>query len=60
MTWSNLHKHVNWLNTTLIIFVPMCGLVASYWVPLQMKTLVFAVAYYFYTGLGITAGMLPT
>lgn len=57
MTWKNWYKHINWLNTTLIVFVPMLGLVAAYWVPLQWKTLAFAVIYYFNTGLGITAGM---
>ncbi|KAK1766746.1 hypothetical protein QBC33DRAFT_587981 [Phialemonium atrogriseum] len=56
ITLSNWHKHVNWLNTTLIVFVPICGLVGAYWVPLYLKTLIFAVVYYFYTGLGITAG----
>lgn len=56
ITWENWYKHVNWLNTFFIIFVPMLGLIGSYWVPLQMKTLAFSVAYYYYTGLGITAG----
>jgi stearoyl-CoA desaturase (delta-9 desaturase) len=56
MTWSNWHQHVNWLNTTFIVFVPLIGLVSSYWVPLHLKTLVFSVIYYFGTGLGITAG----
>jgi stearoyl-CoA desaturase (Delta-9 desaturase) len=59
MTWDNWYQHINWLNTTLIIFIPMMGLVASYWVPLQWKTAVFAVIYYFNTGLGITAGKSP-
>jgi stearoyl-CoA desaturase (delta-9 desaturase) len=56
ITWGNWYKHVNWLNTFFIIGVPMLGLIGAYWVPLQMKTLVFSVLYYFYTGLGITAG----
>ena len=56
MTWANWAQHVNWLNTILIIFVPLTGLVYSYWVPMQLKTMAFAVAYYFYAGLGITAG----
>lgn len=57
MTWRNWYKHVDWLNVTLIIIVPMIGLIASLWVPLQFKTAVWAVAYYYFTGLGITAGM---
>jgi stearoyl-CoA desaturase (delta-9 desaturase) len=56
MTWSNWYQHVNWLNTVLLIFVPIIGLIVSHWVPLQWKTAVFAVVYYFNTGVGITAG----
>lgn len=59
MTWRNWYKHVDWLNVTLIIIVPLIGLIASLWVPLQFKTAVWSVAYYYFTGLGITAGMLP-
>jgi stearoyl-CoA desaturase (delta-9 desaturase) len=57
ITKSNWYKHVNWLNVTLIVGVPVYGLIAAYWTPLQWKTAVWAVAYYFMTGLGITAGM---
>lgn len=56
MTWSNLHKHINWLNTTFIVFIPMIGFISTYWVRLQWYTAIFAVIYYFNTGLGITAG----
>lgn len=57
MTMKNWHRHINWLNTTFILFVPLCGLISTYWVPLQYKTAIWAVVYYFNTGLGITAGM---
>jgi len=57
MTMRNWHKHINWLNTTFILLIPMCGMVASHWVPLRLATLLFAFTYYFNTGLGITAGM---
>lgn len=56
LTWSNWHKHVNWLNTTLIVFIPLIGFISAYWVPLHLYTAIFAVIYYFHTGLGITAG----
>ncbi|KZL64756.1 acyl-CoA desaturase, partial [Colletotrichum tofieldiae] len=56
VTLANWHKHVNWLNTTFILIVPLVGFICSYWIPLTWKTAVFAVIYYFNTGLGITAG----
>jgi stearoyl-CoA desaturase (delta-9 desaturase) len=34
----------------------MAGLVATHWVPLRLPTAIWAVVYYFLTGLGITAG----
>ena len=56
LTRHNWYKHVNWLNITLIIGVPIYGMVAAYWTPLQWKTAVWAFVYYFLTGLGITGG----
>jgi len=56
ITWSNWYQHVNWLNCTFIGFIPLSGLVASAFTPLKWQTLVWAVFYYFCTGLGITAG----
>lgn len=56
MTWKNIHQHINWLNTTLVVIVPMIGFISAYWVPLHLKTAIFAVIYYVHTGLGITAG----
>ena len=60
MTWSNWHKHINWINTYFIVVVPLIGLISSYWVPLKLSTAIFAVVYYFNTGLGITAGEYPS
>lgn len=56
ITKSNWYKHVNWLNVTFIVGVPIYGMIQAWWVPLQLKTLVFSVLYYFATGMGITAG----
>ncbi|KAI4603160.1 stearoyl-CoA 9-desaturase [Pestalotiopsis sp. 9143b] len=56
ITWGNWYKHVNWLNVTFIIGVPLAGCVAAYWTPLHLYTAIFSVIYYFNTGLGITAG----
>ncbi|PVH70539.1 hypothetical protein DL98DRAFT_597744 [Cadophora sp. DSE1049] len=55
-TRSTWYKHVNWLNVTLIVGLLMYGLIATYWTPLQLKTATWAIAYYFITSLGITAG----
>ena len=58
ITKSNWYKHVNWLNVSLIVGIPLYGLIQAIWTPLRLKTALFAVAYYFMTGLGITAGQL--
>ncbi len=51
---QNWYQHVNWLNTLFILVIPAAGLISSYWVSMQFKTAVFAVAYYFFAGLGIS------
>jgi stearoyl-CoA desaturase (delta-9 desaturase) len=56
MTRQNWYKHINWLNVVLILGVPLSGCIQAFWVPLQLKTAIWAVIYYFFTGLGITAG----
>ncbi|GLA10366.1 stearoyl-CoA 9-desaturase, partial [Aspergillus niger] len=55
LTWNNWHKHVNWLNVFFIIGIHLYGCVQALWVPLQVKTAVWMILYYFFTGLGITA-----
>ena len=57
ITVANWYQHVNWLNTTFIIFIPLIGLVSSYWIELQYKTAIFAVSYYFFAGLGISRSL---
>jgi Fatty acid desaturase len=56
ITRSNWYKHINWLNVTLIILIPLYGCIGAFWVPLHLKTAVWSVLYYFATALGITAG----
>ncbi|KAI9671074.1 MAG: stearoyl-CoA 9-desaturase [Alyxoria varia] len=56
MTRKNWHHHVNWLNVILIVGVPLFGCIQAIWTPRVLKTAIFAVLYYFCTGLGITAG----
>jgi hypothetical protein len=55
-TWANWHKHINWLNTNTVIVLPIIGIIAAFYTPLQQETFFAAIAYYFITGLGITAG----
>jgi len=58
-TLSNWHKHLNWLHVFILVGVPLLGLYGCFTTPVNIKTAVWAVIYYFMTGLGITAGMLP-
>jgi stearoyl-CoA desaturase (delta-9 desaturase) len=58
-TLSNWYRKINWINTTFVIFIPFSGLIAAYWTPLHRYTAIWAVVYYFNTGLGITGGEFP-
>lgn len=60
MTRSNWYKHVNWLNVFLILGIPFYGCIQAMWTPLQLKTAIWAVVYYYFTGIGITAGKSST
>jgi stearoyl-CoA desaturase (delta-9 desaturase) len=53
---KNWYKHINWLNVTLIIVIPVMGCTAAVFTPLNVKTAVLALLYYAMTGMGITAG----
>lgn len=56
ITIDNWWKHVNWLNCAFIFGIPLIGCIIALWTPLQLKTAIWAVMYYFFTGFGITAG----
>lgn len=43
MTWKNWYKHIDWLSTSFILIIPAIGLISTYWVPLQLKTAIWAV-----------------
>jgi len=51
-----LWQRLNYIHVAILTFVPLASLYALFFVPLQWKTALFAVAYYFFTGFGITAG----
>ncbi|OJD37976.1 acyl-desaturase [Diplodia corticola] len=45
MTAWNWPKHVNWLNVFMTVLIPLAGCVAAFYVPLQLKTAIFAYVY---------------
>jgi stearoyl-CoA desaturase (delta-9 desaturase) len=49
-------KRLNWLHVPLLTLTPIIGLYGVFTAPLDWRTYLFAVVYYFFTGLGITAG----
>jgi hypothetical protein len=50
--WSQL----NWLHTPLLLFTPLIAAYGLWYWTFNWRTLLFAVGYYFFSGLGITAG----
>ncbi|KAJ5711957.1 hypothetical protein N7488_006113 [Penicillium malachiteum] len=56
ITLFNWYRHVNWINISLILVVPIFGCIAAFFTELQPATAAWAILYYFWTGLGITAG----
>lgn len=55
-TRQNWHKKINWLNTTLVVLVPLFGLCMTYSTPLRLPTFLWSVFYYGATAFGITGG----
>lgn len=55
-TLQNWHKHINWINSTIVVIIPVIGFLLAPFTHLYWKTAVLALLYYVYTGLGITAG----
>lgn len=55
-TWDNWHKHINWLNFALVLFIPSVAMVSSYWVKPTWQTLGLALFLYTLSGVSITAG----
>jgi len=50
--WNNIVNELNWLNVAIITIPPFLSAYAILCVPLQTKTLLFCIFYYFVTGLG--------
>ncbi|KAJ6468120.1 hypothetical protein C8R47DRAFT_809047 [Mycena vitilis] len=56
ITFNNLLSELNWIAVAVLTLPPIMGAVGAYYTKLRWETAVFSVLYYFYTGLGITAG----
>ncbi|ORX81221.1 hypothetical protein K493DRAFT_242094 [Basidiobolus meristosporus CBS 931.73] len=51
-----LHKRIHWVHTILLTATPLIALYGFLTTPIVSKTMVWAVVYYFMTGIGITGG----
>lgn len=56
ITWSNLHKNINWVSAIVLTTVPILSFYGALTTRLSWQTALWSIAYYFFTGLGITAG----
>ncbi|ORX33913.1 putative stearoyl-CoA 9-desaturase [Kockovaella imperatae] len=56
VTWKNLFWNIQWISFLAITVTPTIALYGFFTTPLQRKTLIWSVIYYYITGLGITAG----
>lgn len=58
MPWTvrNWYQHIDWLNTHTILTLPLIGIFLAPFTPLRTPTAICAIAFYFMTGLGVTAG----
>jgi stearoyl-CoA desaturase (delta-9 desaturase) len=54
--FGELLKQLNWVNVTILFGLPIISLVGLFSTPLRWQTALLAFVYYFFTGLGITAG----
>ncbi|KAI0659273.1 delta 9-fatty acid desaturase protein [Cubamyces menziesii] len=54
--WNNWWKELNYLSLTILTVTPAIAIWGAFHVPLMWQTAAFSVLYYFFTGLGITAG----
>ncbi|KAJ7115559.1 delta 9-fatty acid desaturase [Mycena crocata] len=56
ITWHNLAGELNWFNVVVFTTIPAMGIVGACLTRLRWETALFSVLYYYFTGLGITAG----
>jgi stearoyl-CoA desaturase (delta-9 desaturase) len=51
-----LAPRINWLHVVFLFIAPIIGFTGAYYTKLTTKTMVWALFYYIFSGLGITAG----
>ncbi|KAF7326369.1 Acyl-CoA desaturase [Mycena venus] len=56
ITWNNFLSELNWLNVAILGLTPVLSIIGAYHTKLRWETALFSVFYYYFTGLGITAG----
>ncbi|KAI0765152.1 delta 9-fatty acid desaturase protein [Fomes fomentarius] len=56
ISWDNWWKELNYLSLAVLTVTPAIAIYGAFNVRLRWETAVFSVFYYFFTGLGITAG----
>jgi len=56
VTLWNWWKFINWIHTIFLFGTPILTVYSLLTIELQTKTLIWAIIYYYLTGLGITAG----
>jgi stearoyl-CoA desaturase (delta-9 desaturase) len=56
LSWSNFRTELNWVNVVILLGLPVAALYGLLTTRLRWETAAFGVFYYFFTGLGITAG----
>lgn len=56
LSWNNFWSELNYISIAVLTITPSIAIWGIMNVPLQWKTFLFSVLYYFITGLGITAG----
>ncbi|KEI42080.1 uncharacterized protein L969DRAFT_83942 [Mixia osmundae IAM 14324] len=56
ITWQNWYKEINVISTLALTVVPMIAIYGCFTTKLTWQTALWSLAYYQWTGLGITAG----
>lgn len=55
-SWANRYNEMDWPRFSILILMPITGLIGAYYTKLRLETFVFSFLYAHLTGLGITAG----